>query len=79
MHWTEIESKDAVNITLPQVGIEGPLNEEGQPCPWPWEPQQMVGAPIGQYHCRYCGAMVMAGMAHIDYGESDSPPVAGLW
>ncbi len=23
---------------------------------------------MGQYHCGYCGAMVMAGMPHLDYG-----------
>lgn len=47
-----------------------PLNESGERCPWPWEPQQLVGLPIGQYPCRYCGAMVMAGYRHMDYREA---------
>lgn len=65
--WSEIEPKDAVDIVLPMEGIEGPVNEEGEECPWPWEPQQLVGAPMGQYHCGYCGAMVVAGIEHLDY------------
>lgn len=70
-HWYEIEPKDAVDISLPAEGIIGPLNEMGEPCPWPWDPQQLVGAPMGQYHCGFCGAMVMAGLPHIDYREVD--------
>jgi hypothetical protein len=69
MKWTEIEPKDALEIQLPQEGIEGPVNEMGEPCPWPWDPIQLKGAPLGQYHCPYCGAMVLAGMDHIDYGH----------
>lgn len=66
--WRDIEPKDATTIDLrKRTDIEGPLNEEGEVCPWPWEPQQLVGAPIGQYHCPYCGAMVLAGVAHLDY------------
>ncbi len=49
--------------------IQGPLNESGEECPWPWDPEQLVGAPLGQYHCPYCGAMVMAGLPHVDYRE----------
>jgi hypothetical protein len=70
MKWDEIVPADAVKIQLPADGIEGPLNEVGEPCPWPWEPQQLRGAPLGQYHCPYCGAMVIAGMPHIDYREA---------
>lgn len=69
--WYEIEPKDAVNISLPAEGVTGPLTMEGRECPWPWEPQQLVGAPLGQYHCGYCGEMVIAGMRHIDYREVD--------
>lgn len=50
-------------------GVILPLNELGEECPWPWEPQQFVGAPLGQYHCSYCGAMVIAGFAHLDYRD----------
>lgn len=66
--WTDIAPADATEINLTKdLTITAPLNEMGERCPWPWEPQQLVDAPIGQYHCRYCGAMVMAGMPHIDY------------
>lgn len=69
--WYEIAPKDAINITLPNPEIEGPLIdpeiEEGKECPWPWDPQQLVGAPLGQYHCPYCGSMVIAGMRHPDW------------
>lgn len=44
-----------------------PQNEMGEPCPFPFDPPQMYGQPMGQYHCPYCGAMVMAGISHIDY------------
>lgn len=65
--WQDIEPKDAVDVTLPWHGIEGPLNSLGERCPWPWDPQQLVGAPLGQYHCPYCGDMVVAGLEHPDY------------
>jgi hypothetical protein len=75
IHWTEISPSDAVELTLPDEGVTGgPLNENGVPCPWPWEPQQMIGAPLGQYHCGYCGAMVMAGLPHIDYNDAKDGP-----
>lgn len=49
--------------------------ENGERCPWPWEPQQLTAAPLGQYRCPYCMAMVVAGMPHIDYRD-DSPLTA---
>lgn len=67
--WSDIEPKNAVDIVLPSKDIEGPVNEEGKPCPWPWEPQQLGGAPLGQYHCPYCGAMCVAGVPHPDYKD----------
>jgi hypothetical protein len=70
-HWTKIEPENATDIVLPRDDINGPVNELGEPCPWPWEPQQLKGAPMGQYHCGYCGAMVVAGMQHIDYTGLD--------
>lgn len=70
--WTDIAPKDAKDIDLTRdLHISAPLNEQGERCPWPWEPQQLVGAPLGQYHCGYCGAMVMAGMPHIDYAPAE--------
>lgn len=68
-NWYEIEPKDAVDIKLPHPDIKGPKDTEGNECPWPWEPQQLKGALLGQYHCRFCGDMVVAGMPHPDYSE----------
>lgn len=71
--WQDIRPEDAVNIDLGvNLDITAPLNEEGERCPWPWDPQQLTGAPLGQYDCPYCGAMVMAGTPHIDYSEQES-------
>lgn len=67
--WYEIHPADAKDIVLPADDITGPVNEMGEPCPWPWDPQQLVGAPLGMYHCPYCGAMVVAGLPHPDYAE----------
>jgi len=70
MDWHDIAPEDAVAIDLHvRHDITAPRNELGARCPWPWEPQQLVGAPVGQYHCPYCGAMVLAGIPHIDYGD----------
>ena len=69
-HWTEIEPKDAIDIVLPHPDIAGPINEMGEPCPWPWDPQQLVGVPLGQYHCEYCGGMVIAGIPHPDWADA---------
>lgn len=75
--WQDIDPKDAEHINLMvDMTITAPLNEMGERCPWPWEPQQLVGVPMGQYHCPWCGAMVLAGVEHIDYaglleGEGD--------
>lgn len=70
--WEEFTPKEAANLSL-DLGkeelqhIKAPLNEIGERCPWPWEPEQLGGAPIGQFRCSYCNAMVMAGMKHVDY------------
>lgn len=70
MHWSEIEPSAARALDLSvRLDIEAPLNEAGERCPWPWDPQQLAGAPLGQYHCPYCGAMVLAGVPHLDYAE----------
>ena len=78
IRWQDIEPVDAVNIDLTKrLDITAPLNEEGERCPWPWDPQQLKGAPMGQYHCGYCGAMVMAGLEHIDYADDLDGPEDG--
>jgi hypothetical protein len=70
IRWQDIDPKDAVDLNLRQrLDITAPLNENGERCPWPWEPQQLVGAPLGQYHCGYCLAMCVAGFEHLDYTE----------
>ncbi len=71
IYFDKIDPKDATDISLPTEGIYGPLNEMGDECPWPWDPIQLKGAPLGQYHCPYCGAMVLAGVDHIDYRGLD--------
>jgi hypothetical protein len=69
--WRSIAPVDATEIDLAQrLDITAPLNENGERCPWPWDPQQLADRPIGQYHCPYCGAMVLAGVEHLDYGEN---------
>jgi len=71
-HWTDIKPEDAVDLVLPHSDIIGPVNSNGTPCPWPWEPQQLVGVPMGQYLCSYCGEMEIAGVRHSDWsGEVD--------
>jgi hypothetical protein len=66
--WTDIDPKDALDIDLSKdLTTTAPLNENGERCPWPWEPQQLVGAPLGQYRCGYCNAMCVAGIPHLDY------------
>lgn len=72
INWYDIDPEDAKEIDLSvRLDITAPLNEQGERCPWPWDPQQLEGQPIGMYHCGYCGAMVIAGMRHIDYGDLD--------
>lgn len=66
--WHEITPRDAFTIVLPHAEIQGPFNELGEECQWPWDPPQLKGAPIGMYHCPYCGAMCLAGTDHVDYG-----------
>jgi hypothetical protein len=69
--WRDISPAMALNLDLSKdLSIDAPLNENGERCPWPWDPEQLLGAPLGQYHCPYCGAMCIAGLPHIDYRES---------
>lgn len=79
IHWTRIKPKDAVALLLPEQGIQGPLDTEGNECPWPWEPQRLKGAPMGQYHCSYCDEMCVAGMVHPDYTDLKWSPVDAAW
>lgn len=69
IYWAEFDPKVAAEeglVCYEGSPIQGPINELGEECPWPWEPQQLTEAPLGQYHCPYCGGMVVAGIAHFD-------------
>lgn len=69
-YWYDIEPKDALQIDCTKsTEVQGPINELGEECSWPWEPQQLKGVPMGQYHCPYCGGMVVAGVPHLDYKD----------
>lgn len=65
--WYEQDPKDMVDTQLTYE--TAPLTSEGKYCPWPWDPIQLKGQPIGMYHCGYCGEMVIAGVNHPDYRE----------
>lgn len=70
--WQDIAPVDAVSIDCrTRPDLNPPRNENGEVCPWPWEPGQLVGAPLGQMHCSYCGAMCMAGEPHFDWSDYD--------
>jgi hypothetical protein len=71
MNWQDIDPKDATEIDCTtRPDLNPPRTQTGNVCPWPWEPQQLTGVPLGQYHCGYCGEMVVAGVPHPDYGNS---------
>lgn len=70
--WTNYTPQQAADLKLDlsvRLDISAPINEMGERCPWPWEPQQLIGVPIGQYHCPYCGGKVMAGLPHLDWRD----------
>lgn len=70
--WTNYTPQQAADLKLDlsvRLDISAPINEMGERCPWPWEPQQLIGTPIGQYHCPYCGGMVVAGQPHLDWRD----------
>ncbi len=46
--------------------------------PCPEDPRQLLGAPIGQYHCPVCGMMCLAGCAHPSPDEPDGPGPDGV-
>lgn len=31
----------------------------------PYEPEHLVGIPLGMFHCPVCGEMVVAGLPHV--------------
>jgi len=46
-----------------------PVNELGEACEFPLDPLLRAGAPLGQYHCPYCGGMQVAGVPHLDWSD----------
>lgn len=70
--WHEFTPKEGAEIgdLQKRPDIAPPMNELGEFCPWPWEPQQLVGVPLGQYHCGYCGGMQAAGIPHLDWRDA---------
>jgi hypothetical protein len=74
--WQDIAPKDAVDIDLSvRLDISAPVNEKGERCAWPWEPQ-LMSESIGRYSCSYCWATVTAGAPHPDYGPSAPAPTS---
>lgn len=47
------------------------------PAPCQEKPEDLLGQPIGMYHCPDCGAMVLAGIRHPDLCESCAAWVRG--
>lgn len=47
----------------------------------PYEPEHLIGVPLGMFHCEVCGRMIVAGMPHgpikwigdFDTGYADFP------
>lgn len=77
--WRDIDPDDAWDIDCRErPDLNPPRNEEGEVCMWPWEAQQLVGVPMGMFHCNYCGAMCVAGLPHPDYGQRLAPG-SGAW
>jgi hypothetical protein len=86
-NWRDIDPADATGIDCSErPDIIAPLNELGQRCPWPWEPQQRQRpeSEDGRYYpCPFCGACVEAAEPHIDYaytpiGWHDGPKPANF-
>lgn len=75
--WTHIDPADAAGFDLRRTSeIEGPLNEHGEVCPWPWEFQQLTFEANRVHTCSYCGTMGTPGLVHPDY-RAVLPPEAG--
>ena len=39
--------------------------------PCPERPEELLGQPIGMYHCPYCGEMQVGGVTHLEPQELD--------
>jgi len=72
MLWATLAYTDDDGELGYRMPISDVLSEENgveTACPWPFDPilPHMMSAPLGQYHCPYCGSMVLAGVPHGDY------------
>jgi hypothetical protein len=68
--WTDYTPAQAINLDLRvDTTITGPVNENGEPCWWPWEPEQLPISPgnRGRFGCSYCGGIVVSGLPHPDH------------
>lgn len=72
VRWQDVPEprRHALNLAE-RLDITAPLNQDGERCPWPWEPQLLVNVAIGMYHCSYCGEMCIAGVEHPDFTGFD--------
>jgi hypothetical protein len=59
----------ALSLVQEDDGWRLPYSEgDDEFCEFPLDPLLMTGQPIGQYHCPFCGSMVVAAFPHPDYG-----------
>lgn len=66
--WTLIEDEDTHGLDLRNDRhIQGPLNNLGFLCPWPWEVGNADFDPDVTHECSYCGQQSTPGMEHPDY------------
>lgn len=47
--------------------------------PCPEDPRELLGQPIGQYHCPVCGEMQIAGIEHLPPDEDYEDAYGGPW
>lgn len=76
--WKSVDPRVDPDVYLWDLSIEpwrsgwtAPQSQDGDRCPWPWEPQ--IQQNSGQwYRCGYCHSEVISGQTHLDY--STDPP-----
>lgn len=68
--WNVIPPEEAVGLDLrTDPTVEGPLNENGKVCPWPWEVQQQPFQVEAMHTCSYCGSVGTPGLPHQDFRD----------
>lgn len=67
--WRDLTPQEAALLNLTErPDLHPPLTERGEPCPWPWWPQQLP-AERGQVTCTSCGTICAAGQRHPDHRD----------